>query len=109
MEANQVMQRNLHKSEARLQHVEEASKFFGETQKKMDDKIDGLVKMMQQWNALSDMSSTERTPQPFTTSQSPQPHQTTQTMLTPDELAVGGHKIHIFTTNIPTFHSRYRR
>jgi hypothetical protein len=22
---------------------------------------------------------------------------------------VGGHKIHIFTTNIPTFHSRYRR
>jgi hypothetical protein len=23
--------------------------------------------------------------------------------------AVGGHKMHIFTTNIPTFHSRYRR
>jgi hypothetical protein len=22
---------------------------------------------------------------------------------------VGGHKMHIFTTNIPTFHSRYRR
>jgi hypothetical protein len=22
---------------------------------------------------------------------------------------VGGHKIHIFTANIPTFHSRYRR
>jgi hypothetical protein len=22
---------------------------------------------------------------------------------------VGGHKIHIFTTNIPTFHSIYRR
>jgi hypothetical protein len=22
---------------------------------------------------------------------------------------VGGHKIHIFTSNIPTFHSRYRR
>jgi hypothetical protein len=22
---------------------------------------------------------------------------------------VGGHKMHIFTTNIPTFHARYRR
>jgi hypothetical protein len=22
---------------------------------------------------------------------------------------VGGHKLHIFTTNIPRFHSRYRR
>jgi hypothetical protein len=22
---------------------------------------------------------------------------------------VGGHKMHIFTSNIPTFHSRYRR
>jgi hypothetical protein len=22
---------------------------------------------------------------------------------------VGGHKMHIFTANIPTFHSRYRR
>jgi hypothetical protein len=22
---------------------------------------------------------------------------------------VGGHKLHIFTTNIPTFHSRYTR
>jgi hypothetical protein len=25
------------------------------------------------------------------------------------EHAVGGHKIHIFATNIPTFHLRYRR
>jgi hypothetical protein len=24
-------------------------------------------------------------------------------------VAVGGHKMHIFTDNIPTFHSRYRR
>jgi hypothetical protein len=24
-------------------------------------------------------------------------------------IAVGGHKMHIFTFNIPTFHSRYRR
>jgi hypothetical protein len=24
-------------------------------------------------------------------------------------VAVGGHKMHIFTANIPTFHSRYRR
>jgi hypothetical protein len=22
---------------------------------------------------------------------------------------IGGHKMHIFTTNIPTFHSRYKR
>jgi hypothetical protein len=26
-----------------------------------------------------------------------------------EEEDVGGHKIHIFTANIPTFHSRYRR
>jgi hypothetical protein len=25
------------------------------------------------------------------------------------EVIVGGHKMHIFTANIPTFHSRYRR
>jgi hypothetical protein len=28
---------------------------------------------------------------------------------TSEEIAVGGHKMHIFTVNIPTFHSRYRR
>jgi hypothetical protein len=26
-----------------------------------------------------------------------------------EELCVGGHKMHIFTANLPTFHSRYRR
>jgi hypothetical protein len=26
-----------------------------------------------------------------------------------NKVSVGGHKMHIFTTNIPTFHSRYRR
>jgi hypothetical protein len=41
-------------------HVEEASKFFGESQKRMDDKIDGIFRLMQQSSSPSEMGGAEK-------------------------------------------------
>jgi hypothetical protein len=71
-------------SDAQLQRVEEASKYFTDMQKYMDDKIDGMIKMMQQWNSASEMSSSDRPPRPYQLSPTPPPPLTS---LTPEELA----------------------
>jgi hypothetical protein len=41
-EAIRGLQQNLHRSDARLLQVEEASKLFAEMQQKINDKVDGF-------------------------------------------------------------------
>jgi hypothetical protein len=60
MEAVKVMQQSLQKTDFRLQQVEEASKILGEKQKKMDTKIDSILKFLQNWNMGSEFSSVEK-------------------------------------------------
>jgi hypothetical protein len=112
LEAIRAMQHNLHKTDARLQQVEEAAKSMAETHKMIDVKLNGLYKVMQQWNSSSESGSQERPQRPFPNP--PSPHQPTQTtLLTADELAflrkqeVAGkislHQEHTANT-IPTTH-----
>jgi hypothetical protein len=69
--------------------VEEARKIFGETQQKMDEKMDAIYKLMSQWNNNSEMSTPDKPPHRFPSpptntnpSQPTNPH-----MLTAYELA----------------------
>jgi hypothetical protein len=50
MKAVRALQLNLQKTDARLQHVEEAGKVFGDSQHKMDEKVDSIYKILTQWN-----------------------------------------------------------
>jgi hypothetical protein len=66
--------------------VEDATKSVAETHKLIDAKLDGLYRVMQQWNSSSEFGSQERPPRPFPNP--PSPTTTTQnTLLTADELA----------------------
>jgi hypothetical protein len=75
-------QSSFQSTEARLRKVEEAGKYFGETQQKMDEKLDGIYNLLAQWNTGSEPSSLPRSSRPFSPSPPP-PHPTT---LTADEL-----------------------
>jgi hypothetical protein len=84
-EAIQLLQIRVQSTDARLKRVEEAGKVFGDTQRLMDENLDGIYKMMTQWNSSSEMGSGQR-PQRHTTS--PTPPLTPQTMLNAEDLAI---------------------
>jgi hypothetical protein len=67
-----------------LQQVEEVTKTISDTQQNIDDKIDGMFKMMQQRNASSEMGSAEK--RCFPSSSSP-PNPAAPTLLTPEKMA----------------------
>jgi hypothetical protein len=77
-----VLQMSIQNTEARMSRVEEASNHFGVTQKKMDDKLDGICMMLAQLNASSEFGSAQRL-HPTSTSPSPPP----PTGLSPDDMA----------------------
>jgi SMC interacting uncharacterized protein involved in chromosome segregation len=66
LEAVRSLQQLLQKIDARLQHVEKVTKHVVETHKQIDDKLDGLYKLLQQWNSPSEHGSQEnlRDPSP---------------------------------------------
>jgi hypothetical protein len=64
LEAIRTLQSNFQSTEVRLQRVEEASKCFGETQQKMDDKIDAIHKLLTEWNSTNDLGSSQKSPPP---------------------------------------------
>jgi hypothetical protein len=72
IEAVRLLQMGQHNTDLRLWHVEEASKQFGEIQKKMDDKLDSIHKLIYQWNG-SEMGSAQRPQRPTSSSPSPIP------------------------------------
>jgi hypothetical protein len=65
--------------------VEEASRSISETQKHLDEKLDGIYKILQQWGSPSEMGSAEK---PSRTSPvPPRPPPPYPNTLTPDEMA----------------------
>jgi hypothetical protein len=56
-----------------LKKVEEASKFFGETQRKMDDKLDGIYNLLIQWNTGGEPSGIPKPHRSLSTSSPPPP------------------------------------
>jgi hypothetical protein len=77
---------NLQISDARIKRVEEASRVFGETQKQMDNKLDGIYQLLSQFTSGSEFGSAQKAQQHHTTSPSPPPH-TSHTILSPEDLA----------------------
>jgi hypothetical protein len=63
--------------------VEEADQFFGETQKKINEKIDNICQMLQVWPAGSDVGSADR----FQRRPSSLPPSPPNSALTAEELA----------------------
>jgi hypothetical protein len=55
---HQLQQCLLH-TDSHLQKVEEAGQFFSETQKKIDDKMDNICLMLQNWPAGSELGSAD--------------------------------------------------
>jgi hypothetical protein len=84
-EAIQLLQLNAQSTDVKLKRIEEVGKGFGESQKVLEDKLDGIYMMMAQWNSSSEMGSGQR-PQRHTIS--PTPPLTPRTMLNADDLAV---------------------
>jgi hypothetical protein len=54
------IQQSLHITDTHLQKVKESSKYFDETQKKMDEKMDTICNLLQTWTFGSEMGSGER-------------------------------------------------
>jgi hypothetical protein len=81
-----AMQQRLQHTEIHLQKVEDTSRVFGETQLKIDEKVDGIYKLLTQWNSCSEIGSAQRSPHPLNQSSSP-PHQDTIHQLSSEELA----------------------
>jgi hypothetical protein len=81
LEVVQLMQQRLQKTNARLLKVEEATKSITNTHKKIDAKLDGLYKLLQQCNSPSEFSNMEKPHHPFPI------QQIHHTLLTADELA----------------------
>jgi hypothetical protein len=86
LEVVQLMQQRLQKTNARLLKVEEATKSITNTHKKIDAKLDGLYKLLQQCNSPSEFSNMEKPHHPFPIPPSPI-QQIHHTLLTADELA----------------------
>jgi hypothetical protein len=61
------LQQSAQRTDLRLCQVEEAGKFFGETQRLMDEKLDNICRMLVQANLSSEPSSVRKSP-PLTTS-----------------------------------------
>jgi hypothetical protein len=57
LEAIRGLQHHLQKNDTRLQLLEDATKSVAETHKQIDAKLDGLFKVMQQWNLPSENGS----------------------------------------------------
>jgi hypothetical protein len=85
LEDVRALQQCVLKTDARSQQVEAVTKDIVETHKQLDDKMDGIYKLIQQWNSSSDAGSPKKPPKPFPNPPSPQttiqPH-----MLTADDL-----------------------
>jgi hypothetical protein len=60
VEAVHSLQQSVQHNDVRLKQMEEASNVFNDTQAKMDDKIDNMFKMMQQWNVASEFGSAQK-------------------------------------------------
>jgi predicted DNA-binding protein YlxM (UPF0122 family) len=73
MDIIRTLQANFQRTESRLKKVEEARKIFGETQQKMDEKMDAIYKLMSQWNNNSGGRTTEKPPHRFRSSPNPPP------------------------------------
>jgi hypothetical protein len=80
-----VMQNSIQQTESHLQHVEEVGKVFDETQRLMDDKLDGIHKLLTQWNSSSESGSASKS-NPIPNTPSLPPHDP-YNRLTEDELA----------------------
>jgi hypothetical protein len=72
-EAIQILHQSFRSTEVRLKKVEEASKFFGETQRKMDDKLDGIYNLLIQWNTGGEPSGIPKPHRSLSTSSPPPP------------------------------------
>jgi hypothetical protein len=59
------LQQCILKADARLQQVEIVTKDVVDTHKQLDDKMDGIYKLIQQWNSSSEYGSHEKPPKPF--------------------------------------------
>jgi hypothetical protein len=57
LEGVRDLQQILQQTDSRLQKVEEASRFFGVTQKQMDEKLDSIYKLLIQWNSGTEVGS----------------------------------------------------
>jgi hypothetical protein len=112
LEALQVvheMQQYLKKSDEHLQKVEEVTQYFSQTQQKIEEKMDGMTRMMQQWNSSSEFSSAEKAPRIVLDSPSPPPNHR-GTTLTAQEYAFlkqqeASGKILIHNTPPPNSHT----
>jgi prefoldin subunit 5 len=54
LEAVRSLQQGILKIDARLQQVEAVIKDVAETHKQLDDKMDSIYKLIQQWNSSSE-------------------------------------------------------
>jgi hypothetical protein len=100
-EAIKALQICVQSTEAGMTRVEEASNYFGATQKKMDDQLDGICLMLAQLSDGSDFGSAQKQ-HPTTASPLPPP----PTGLTQDGLAFlkkqeAQGKISILNTSLP--------
>jgi hypothetical protein len=65
LDAIDTLQQSQQITKVRLQQVEEASKIFVETQRKLDEKVGSILKLLLQWNSSSEAGSAQKT-HPFT-------------------------------------------
>jgi hypothetical protein len=73
IEAVCILQMGQHNTDLWLRQVEEATKQFGEIQRKMDDKLDSIHRLPSQWND-SEMGRAQR-PQCLSSPSPTPPHQ----------------------------------
>jgi hypothetical protein len=92
-------------SDARINGVEEASRVFGETQKQMDNKLDGIYQLLIQFTSGSEFGSAQKAQQHHTTSPSPPPH-TSHTILSP---FTDSTNTSTYTTNTLAFNTSNRQ
>jgi hypothetical protein len=75
-------------TETCLQHMSEVAKSFGETQLKIDEKVDSIFKLLTQWNSSNKFGSSQKAPIFFNPPSTPPSQLTeTHTLLTPEDLA----------------------
>jgi hypothetical protein len=69
-----------------LQKVEATSKLLAETQQKMDEKVDAIYKLLQQWNG-SEIGSGQKSHPPLNSSPTPPHNQGNYPTLSVQDLA----------------------
>jgi hypothetical protein len=67
LETIRSLQQSQLNTETRLQQIEEGNKTVAAAQNKLEEKLDGIHKMMLQWNLNSEFGSSQKSPRPPTT------------------------------------------